>query len=81
MPRAGDVRDRRRQVQGFVEGRARHGEERERLRRDGVGRQGLRAHVAPEGSLRSGLLAQSGRVIERGPPRPQEEPQTQSVSA
>ena len=47
-PRAGDVRDRRRQVQGFLEGRARHGSQRVSLRRDGVGRQGLRVDVAFE---------------------------------
>ena len=69
------------EVPGEPEGRARHGAQRERLRRDGVGCEGVRAHVAPESSLRPGLPAEPRRFIERGPPRAQEEPQAFTLSA
>mmetsp|Transcript_7941 Transcript_7941/g.23664 ORF Transcript_7941/g.23664 Transcript_7941/m.23664 type:complete len:409 (+) Transcript_7941:1356-2582(+) len=78
---AGDVRDRGHQVPRLPQGRARHGPQRQRVRRDGVGRAGVRAHVAPQGPLRPRLHPQPGRPPEPRPPRAQEEPQAVAARA
>ena len=52
----------------LAQGRARHRAQRGALCRDGVGHQGVRAHVGGQAALRSAVHPQPGRDSQRGPP-------------